>query len=123
MIARNSRWTGAALAAALATVLVAAGTVLAFVNALLLGWGSSVWGGGSLIFGLVGAAVILPVFAYRHFVQDRGVFPDTMYEDLPASERGPTGVLIRRAGIRPYVVLAGGVAMVVIGQLLAAASG
>lgn len=105
------------------TVLVAAGTVLAFVNALLLGWGSSVWGGGSLIFGLVGAAVILPVFAYRHFVQDRGVFPDTMYEDLPASERGPTGVLIRRAGIRPYVVLAGGVAMVVIGQLLAAASG
>ncbi|NIB32804.1 hypothetical protein HBB16_15430 [Pseudonocardia sp. MCCB 268] len=58
----------------------------------------------ALVFGLVGAAVILPVF-YRHFVQDRGVFPDTMYGDLPASERGPTGVLVRQAGIRPFLAL------------------
>ncbi|MBC3190394.1 APC family permease [Pseudonocardia sp. C8] len=105
------------------TALLALGTVLAFVNALLLGWGASVWGAGALVFGLVGAAIILPVFAYRHFVQDRGVFPDTMYEDLPASERGPTGVLVRRAGIRPFLALAGGVAMVVVGQVLAAVAG
>lgn len=105
------------------TALLAIGTVLAFVNALLLGWGSSVWGGGALLFGLVGAAVIIPVFAYRHFVQDRGVFPATMYEDLPESEHAGGGRLVRRAGIRPYLALAGGVAMVGIGQVLAAVSG
>lgn len=105
------------------TVLVVLGTILAFVNALLLGWGSSVWGGGALVFGLVGAALILPVFAYRHFYQDRGVFPDTMYEDLPASERGPGGTLVRRAGMLPYLVLGGGVAMIVVGQVLAAVAG
>lgn len=105
------------------TVLIAIGTVLAFVNALLLGWGSSVWGAGALVFGLVGASVIVPVFIYRHFVQDRGVFPATMYEDLPATDGGRSGVLERRAGIRPYLVIAGGVAMVVIGQVLAAVSG
>jgi amino acid transporter len=62
------------------TALIAAGAVLAFVNALLLGWGANVWGQGALLTGLVAAALILPVFAYRHFVQDRGRFPDGMYE-------------------------------------------
>lgn len=102
------------------TVLIGLGTVLAFVNALLLGWGSGVWGGGALVFGLVGAAIILPVFAYRHFVQDRGVFPASMYDDLTDDRSGAVQPLARRAGRRPYLVLAGGVAMVVIGQILAA---
>jgi amino acid transporter len=103
------------------TILIAAGTVLAFVNALLLGWGASVWGGGALIFGIVGAAIIIPVFLYRHYVQDGGRFPDSLYEDVAGVEDG--GVLVRRAGWKPYLVLAGGVAAVVLGQLLAAASG
>jgi amino acid transporter len=104
------------------TVLIAAGTVLAFVNALLLGWGASVWGGGgSLWFGLIGAAIIIPVFAYRHYGQDKGVFPETLYEDLPTGDRGQA--LVRRAGSKPYLVLAGGVLMIVIGQILASVSG
>ncbi|MDQ4116246.1 MAG: amino acid permease, partial [Actinomycetota bacterium] len=98
------------------------GTVLAFVNALLLGWGASVWGGGgSLWFGLVGAAIIVPVFAYRHYVQDKGTFPDSLYEDLPTEGGGRE--LVRRAGSKPYLVLAGGVLMVVVGQILASVSG
>ncbi len=104
------------------TVLLVAGTVLAFVNALLLGWGASVWGGGgSLWFGLVGAAIIVPVFAYRHYVQDKGTFPDSLYEDLPTEGGGRE--LVRRAGSKPYLVLAGGVLMVVVGQILASVSG
>jgi amino acid transporter len=98
------------------TALIAAGTVLAFVNALLLGWGANVWGQGALLTGLIGAAVILPVFAYRHLVQDKGRFPESMYET------GTDGVAVaptRRAGVLPYLVLAGGVLMVVIGQMLA----
>jgi len=99
------------------TVLIAVGTVLAFVNALLLGWGANVWGGGALVTGLVAAAIIVPVFYYRHQVQDRGVFPASTDEDIPTT--GGVGVLPRRAGVRPYLVLAGGVVMVIVGQLLA----
>jgi len=98
------------------TALIAAGAVLAFVNALLLGWGANVWGQGALLTGLVAAALILPVFAYRHFAVDKGRFPDAMYEtDSDGVAVAPT----RRAGVLPYLVLAGGVAMVVLGQLLA----
>lgn len=99
------------------TVLIGAGTVLAFVNALLLGWGANVWGQGALLTGVIAAALILPVFAYRHFVQDRGQFPESMYETgADGSAVAPT----RRAGSLPYLVLAGGVLMVVVGQLIAA---
>jgi amino acid transporter len=98
------------------TALIAAGAVLAFVNALLLGWGANVWGQGALLTGLVAAALILPVFAFRHYVRDKGRFPASMYET------GADGVAVaptKRAGALPYLVLAGGVAMVVVGQLLA----
>ena len=105
------------------TAIIAIGTVLAFVNALLLGWGANVWGGGALISGLVGAAIIVPVFWYRHYHQDKGVFPPSMYADVPdtagAAASTAPDALPRRAGKLPYLVLAGGVAMVVLGQILA----
>ncbi|MFC5995753.1 APC family permease, partial [Pseudonocardia hispaniensis] len=104
------------------TVLIAGGTVLAFVNALLLGWGANVWGAGALWSGLVAAALIVPVFCYRHFVQDKGRFPASMYADLDLPDpAGGAARPARRAGVLPYLVLVGGVAMVVIGQLLASA--
>jgi amino acid transporter len=62
------------------TVLIGAGAVLAFVNALLLGWGANVWGQGALATGLVFAALVIPVFAYRHYIQDKGKFPESMYD-------------------------------------------
>ncbi|MQA16667.1 MAG: amino acid permease [Pseudonocardiaceae bacterium] len=105
------------------TVLIGAGAVLAFVNALLLGWGSNVWGSGALLTGLVFAALIVPVFCFRHYVQDRGRFPATMYSDLGLPADGSVTAPARRAGLLPYVVLAGGVLMVVVGQLIAAAAG
>ena len=103
------------------TVIIVIGTVLAFVNALLLGWGAGVWGSGALTAGLIGAAVILPVFWYRHYVQDKGVFPASLYSDLPGADAEASSTMVTgRARTRAYLVLAGGVAMVVIGQLLAA---
>jgi amino acid transporter len=97
------------------TVLIAAGGVLAFVNALLLGWGANVWGQGALLTGLVFAALIVPVFAFRHYVRDRGVFPASMYTEADGTL---ATAAVRRAGIRPYLVLAGGVVAVILGQLL-----
>ncbi|MGH3448608.1 MAG: APC family permease [Nocardioidaceae bacterium] len=104
------------------TVLIGAGSVLAFGNALLLGWGSSVWGEGALWTGLVFAAVIIPVFAFRHYVRDKGHFPESMYATDDSDDA--TGTMpVRRAGVLPYLALGGGVAMVVVGQLLSYAGG
>jgi len=115
------------------TVMIAIGAVLAFFNALLLGWGVNVWGAGALVTGLAFAALIIPVFCYRHFVQDHGVFPASMYDtgderDVVAAG-GATGSSgagavtsgppIKRAGVLPYLALAGGAATVAVGQVLA----
>lgn len=106
------------------TIMIGIGAVLAFFNALLLGWGSVTWGNGALFIGLVFAALIIPVFIYRHYIQDKGSFPQAMYQDLDISADGqPPAVTTRRAGRLPYLVLAGGVATVIIGQLIAYIAG
>jgi hypothetical protein len=62
----------------------------------------------------------VPVFYYRHRIQDKGVFPAAIEEDVPAtSGAGGVASLPRRAGVRPYLVLAGGVVAVIVGQFLA----
>jgi amino acid transporter len=103
------------------TVMIGIGAFLAFFNALLLGWGVSVWGSGAMATGLVAVALIVPVFCYRHFVQDKGVFPASMYDSADDSGLA-SGPPTKRAGMLPYLALAGGVATVVVGQLLAAAA-
>lgn len=106
------------------TIMIKLGAVLAFVNALLLGWGSVTWGNGALFIGLVFAAFIVPVFVFRHYIQDKGMFPRTMYEDLDVSGDGEQAATsTRRAGVLPYLVLAGGVGVVIIGQVIAYVAG
>ena len=56
-------------------LLLGLGVILSFVNAFLLGAGADVWGRGTLVAGFVSAALVVPVFLYRHYVVDRGVFP------------------------------------------------
>jgi amino acid transporter len=91
--------------------LLAAGTVLAFVNMIFLGAGANVWGSGTLVSGLVAMALVLPIFAFRHYVQDRGQFPPDMLKDLHVNERDLSQ---RRAGMLPYLALAGGVLVVIL---------
>src|SRR5262249_18754241 len=55
--------------------LLAAGCVLSYVNAFLLGAGANVYGKSTLATGLVVSALIVPVFAWRHYFVDRGRFP------------------------------------------------
>lgn len=93
------------------SVLIGINTVLAFVNALFLGAGAKVWGYSSALWvGVVFAALILPVFWFRHYVQDKGHFPKEAMEDLGLSDHGDLGE--RKAGILPYVTLAAGAAVV-----------
>ncbi len=90
--------------------LLAVNTLLAFVNALFLGAGAKVWGySDALVSGLVFAALIIPVFAYRHYMQDGGRFPAEAMAELGLKE-GEMGE--RKAGMLPYLALALGALVV-----------
>ena len=91
--------------------LIGVNTVLAFVNALFLGAGAKVWGYENALWsGLVFAALIIPVFWYRHYLQDGGHFPKEAMEDLGLSDHGDLGP--RNAGMLPYLALLAGAAVV-----------
>jgi amino acid transporter len=95
---------------------LAVGALLSFVNLAFMGFGADVYGVGTLTTGLGFCALIIPVFVYRHYVQDKGHFPDDMKEDL-GHNSGESA--IKRAGIWPFVVLALGIAVVTITHRLA----
>src|ERR1700691_1656169 len=98
------------------TWILAAGAVLSFVNLAFMGFGADVYGAGTLKTGLIFAALIVPVFVYRHYIQDKGSFPREMAEDLDMVDGEK---IVKRAGIWPYLVLVGGVAVVAITHRLA----
>ena len=93
------------------TLVIAIEYGLAFVNALFMGAGAKVWNPNALWAGLFTAFLIIPVFWFRHYVQDGGNFPDHMLEDLnlTANDLGE-----RKAGMLPYSTLAAGLAVVLL---------
>lgn len=92
------------------TILLALGGLLGFVNLAIMGLGASIWGEGTLKTGLIFASLIIPVFIYRHYIQDKGKFPDAMLEDMHIGTHDD-GVT-RRAGVLPYLTLIAAVAVV-----------
>ncbi|MBA3446135.1 MAG: APC family permease [Pseudaminobacter sp.] len=93
------------------TFLIAAGAVLAYVNAIFMGAGAKVWNPMALWAGLFTAALIIPVFCFRHYVQDGGKFPEKMLDDLGLKH---ADLRVRKAGILPYLTLVAGLAVVLI---------
>jgi len=90
--------------------LIGLNTILAFVNALFLGAGAKVWGYNTALWaGLVFAALIFPVFYFRHYIQDGGKFPKDALDDLGLKE-GDMGE--RKAGMWPYIALIAGAIVV-----------
>jgi hypothetical protein len=51
------------------------------------------------------------VFLFRHYVQDKGVFPKDMMEDM---QLGTEAGVKSKAGMLPYVALAAGVLIVLV---------
>jgi amino acid transporter len=83
--------------------LVAFNALLGFVNLVLMGAGAKTWGNANALwYGLAFAAMIIPVFLFRHYVQDKGRFPDHMLEDLDLKGQD---LGARRAGWLPYLTL------------------
>ena len=98
------------------TWLLAVATLFSFVNAMFLGAGAKTWNPDALWAGLIFSVMIVPVFWFRHYVQDKGKFPSKMLEDLHVG--GATDVTVKRAGILPYVALIAGVGVVFISNYI-----
>ncbi len=98
------------------TILLGLGAILGFVNLFIMGLGANIWGSGTLMTGVIFASLIVPVFIYRHYVQDKGVFPKAMIEDMHLENDDG---MHKRAGILPYVALVAGVLVVYFGNSLA----
>lgn len=91
--------------------LVAFNALLGFVNLVLMGAGAKVWGNpNALWYGLGFAALIIPVFLFRHYVQDGGKFPDHMLVDLNLKSQD---LGARKAGFLPYLALLVAAAVVI----------
>src|SRR5271155_1844322 len=95
---------------------LAVGAVLSFVNLAFMGFGADVYGVGTLSTGLAFCSLIVPVFIFRHYIQDKGSFPPDMAEDLGHNS---DAAIVKHAGIWPYVVLATGIAVVAVTHRLA----
>jgi amino acid transporter len=94
------------------TWLLGLGAIFAYINAMFMGAGAKTWNPMALWAGLFCAALILPVFCYRHYIQDKGKFPTQMLEDLHVGSSGD--VTTKRAGILPYLTLIAGIAVVLL---------
>jgi amino acid transporter len=101
------------------TWLIGLNTVFAFINLLFMGAGAKVWqlvgakadAPNPLWAGLFFAALIIPVFYFRHYIQDGGKFPKGALDELGLKE-GDMGE--RKAGMLPYITLAAGAALVLL---------
>jgi amino acid transporter len=100
------------------TWLLATGGVLGYLNLFIIGMGADIWGPGTLLSGLLLAAIILPVFWWRHYVVDKGIFPQSMRDDMYLTGvDDPVGD--RSAGFLPYIALVAGVVVVAVGHVMA----
>jgi amino acid transporter len=99
------------------TILIVLGTFLAFVNITVMGLGANIWGAGTLMSGLVMAGAVIPIFMWRHYVVDKGVFPKEMLEDmfLATDDNGKSS----KAGVLPYLALGAAVVIVYVTSQIA----
>ncbi len=98
------------------TWLLTTGAVFGFVNMVWMGAGANVWGEGTLRNGLLAVLLIIPVFAFRHYIQDKGQFPASDgNQDGPVARR----IVQPKAGMLPYFALFAAAATVGITAYLA----
>ncbi|ARK58604.1 APC family permease [Burkholderia pseudomallei] len=84
------------------TWLLVLGSICGYANLVYVGAGADLQGAGTLRNGLIAMLLIVPVFVYRHYWQDRGRFPAQMRRDmeLAVAARGMW------LNVAPYAALA-----------------
>ena len=88
-------------------VLLGFNTLLSFCNVAFLGVAAASFGAGNIVTGLAICAMILPVFCYRHYIQDHGTFPkETLAEEGNA-------LSTKKCGMLPYFALLCGVTTII----------
>jgi amino acid transporter len=97
------------------TWLIACGAIFSYVNVAFMGAGAKTWNPWALWAGLIAAALIIPVFCFRHFVQDKGKFPEHMLDDLGML---PTDLDRKRAGFLPYITLIAGIGIMLVANAI-----
>jgi hypothetical protein len=55
------------------------------MNLGIMGLGANVWGEGTLKTGLFFSLLIAPLFIYRHYCEDKGLFPKQLLADVQIS--------------------------------------
>lgn len=96
--------------------LLAAGALCGFIDMICVGAGADIWGPGTLRNGLLAIGLIIPVFMFRHYIQDKGKFPAAMLEDM---ELRSDASIKKRAGFLPYLTLIVTVLLVWVAHMLA----
>jgi amino acid transporter len=56
--------------------------VLVFINLSFIIFGANLFAPNALLYGVVAMAIVVPVFCYRHFLVDKGVWPQAAQESL-----------------------------------------
>ena len=85
------------------TWLLVGGAICGYANLVYVGAGANLQGEGTLRNGLIAMLLIVPVFLFRHYWQDRGRFPAQMQRDMGFE-------VPKRAmwlNLMPYVALVG----------------
>ncbi|CAF0712967.1 unnamed protein product [Adineta steineri] len=90
--------------------------ILSYVNLVFLGMGSDIWGTGTLLTGLIFSSLVIPVFLFRHYIQDKGTFPLSVTDDNNLDDDKS---VTNHAGILPYLALGMGIVVVIVSRLLA----
>ena len=95
--------------------MIVVGLVFAFANMFFIGAGANAWG-NVLAIGLIVALIAIPLYLFRHYVTDKGIFPDSTYSDLvPAGHSEPEAI---KPSAVPWVMLAVGIACLAFGYIL-----
>jgi amino acid transporter len=89
---------------------------LGHANIAFIGFAAHILGKGPILSGFFWAAVIIPVFLYRHYVTDKGVFPEHMYDDLGIK---PGEMPETKGGYLPNLALAGGALVFIVSYFIA----
>ncbi|QCP53372.1 APC family permease [Trinickia violacea] len=86
------------------TWLLGLGALCGYVNLAFVGAGADMQGAGTMRNGLIAMLLIVPVFLYRHYWQDRGRFPARMAQDmeLDDADAAPHGSIRK---VLPYCAL------------------